>query len=79
MPSGFDESKVEARYYPNQGDYAVEIAYKKVLDIWEKIGESFSHPYIIIGADTVVSMDGKIFGKPGNSQTAIKYLQEWVD
>ena len=78
MPSKFDESLVDSRYYPNHGDYAVEVAYKKVLDISECVGDNHYHPYIIIGADTVVSMNGKIYGKPDTTQTAVKYLQEYV-
>lgn len=33
-------------------------------------------PDIIIGADTVVSLEGKPYGKPKDEDEALRYLQE---
>ena len=32
------------------------------------------HPFVVIGADTVVTLDGKIMGKPGDEQEAVEML-----
>ena len=66
--SNFDESTVK-----NTGkvcDYVMEIALGKAKDVIEKVSE----PSIIIGADTIVSLDGKILGKPKDKDDAYNML-----
>lgn len=41
-----------------------ELAKIKALSVYEDIKESLTGPYVIIGSDTVVELDGKILGKP---------------
>lgn len=47
------------------------LAMQKAENIAKKVSESA----LIIGADTVVSIDGKIFGKPSDEEDAKKMLQ----
>lgn len=48
----------------------VELAKIKALSVYEDIKESLTGPYVIIGSDTVVELDGKILGKPKNKEEA---------
>lgn len=70
--SDFDEEKV---IFKNSIDeYVKNIALGKALDIKNKIKENA----IIIGADTIVTLDNKILGKPKDEEEAfnmIKLLQ----
>ncbi|WP_459479255.1 Maf-like protein [Clostridium saccharoperbutylacetonicum] len=70
--SEFDESQV-----PFEGSidrYVKEIALGKALDVKKKIGDNA----IIISADTIVTLDNRILGKPKDEEDAfymIKALQ----
>ena len=46
-----------------------ELSYQKAMAVAEQVEEG-----IIIGADTVVSIDGKILGKPRNEEEAVNTL-----
>lgn len=71
--SDFDESKV-----PFEGDidrYVKEIALGKALDVKEKLNSDA----IVISADTIVTLENRILGKPKNQEDAfnmIKMLQD---
>jgi septum formation protein len=54
----------------NPPDYAMRLAYFKAMDVVEKISE----PSIIIGADTIVVLDGEILNKPADEAEAAKML-----
>lgn len=67
--SDFDESTV-----PFEGDidkYVKNVALGKAIDIRDKIKEDS----IIISADTIVTQDNKILGKPKDEQDAFKMLK----
>lgn len=71
--SDFDESKV-----PFEGDidrYVKEIALGKALDVKEKLNSDA----IVISADTIVTLENRILGKPKDQEDAfnmIKMLQD---
>lgn len=46
----------------------------KVLEVFER--QSNNRPDIVIGADTVVTLNGKIYGKPKTKEEAFKTLSE---
>ncbi|KAL1124491.1 hypothetical protein AAG570_001117 [Ranatra chinensis] len=75
MPSLFEEN-LDPKKYASHADFAVDTAYRKVLEVADRMANDINPPDIIIGADTVVSMDGKIYGKPTNAKMAQKYLEE---
>lgn len=52
--------------------YVQELALLKATEVKSRISAKDS---IVIGADTVVSIDGKILGKPGNEQEAYDMLK----
>ncbi len=51
----------------------MNLAMLKTTDVYEKLGSDDER--WILGADTVVSLDGEIFGKPADETEAFKMLQ----
>ena len=66
MPSNVRE--VITKEAPNE--VVMELSSQKARDIWNKIKEK----KIVVGADTVVSYDGKILGKPADEEDAARML-----
>ena len=50
-------------------DYALELARRKAREVYGRVGGT------VIGADTVVSIDGRILGKPRNEEEAFEMLK----
>lgn len=65
-PSNFDES-ILLGLPPKE--FAVEAAKQKAISLSEMFPES-----VIISADTIVTMKGRIFGKPSSSDEAKEFL-----
>ncbi len=70
--SGIDE-ELEKELTPQE--QATRLAYIKAKDIYKKTNGN----RIIIGADTIVTKRGKIYGKPKNRQHAIQMIKELID
>ena len=51
-----------------------ELSYQKAMAVAEQVEEG-----IIIGADTVVSIDGKILGKPADTEEAREMIYKLQD
>lgn len=69
IPSRFDESLINES---DQVIYAEKSSYEKAKEVADKNRDS-----IVIGADTIVVLDGKIFGKPndlGHAKEMLKNL-----
>ncbi|MDS0528010.1 Maf-like protein [Clostridium sp. SHJSY1] len=71
--SDFDESIVEKT--SNISKYVEEIALGKAMEVMKKVIE----PSIIIAADTVVSLENEILGKPKDELDAYKMLNRLSD
>ncbi len=67
-PSGAEEDARES--CPER--LVMELAERKALDVAAGCGEGT----LVIGADTVVSVDGEILGKPGNPERAVQMLHK---
>ncbi len=52
-------------------EHALELARRKAREVYERLGKKAT----VIGADTVVSIDGKILGKPGSEEEAYQMLK----
>lgn len=71
--SDFDESTITNVNCVS--NYVQEIALGKAKDILNKVNENS----IIIAADTVVSLDGKVLGKPSDREEAYNMLSSLSD
>lgn len=61
--------------YINTSDFVIDTACNKVLEVAGRLKAEQHPPDLIIGADTVVSLNGRIFGKPDSEQDAVEFLQ----
>ena len=68
VPSGVDEQEVQCA---NPKSYVKKLAKLKSRAVAKKMDEG-----IIIGADTVVCVGKKIFGKPKDKEDAVRMLKE---
>ncbi|KPP56369.1 hypothetical protein Z043_126018, partial [Scleropages formosus] len=74
VPSWFKET-LDKSLFGSPQDYAVETAKQKALEVAKRM--PFKHlktPDIVIGADTVVTVDGLILEKPVDKQDAYRML-----
>lgn len=53
-----------------------ELSAQKAADVCEKLSAAGEKDFVVIGADTVVSVHGKILGKPADRADAARMLQE---
>ena len=66
--------------YASPGQYAMETAREKALDVFEKckapfLSEHQRPPSLVIGADTIVFADGQILEKPESTEHAREMLR----
>ncbi|XP_012689509.1 probable bifunctional dTTP/UTP pyrophosphatase/methyltransferase protein isoform X2 [Clupea harengus] len=74
VPSWFKETLDKALFKTPQ-DYAVETARQKALEVATRMPyKHLKTPDIVIGADTVVAVDGQILEKPSDKQDAYRML-----
>ncbi len=69
VPAGIDEAAAKARV-GNPAQLAIELAEAKALAV------SATQPHDwVIGSDSVVSVDGRLFGKPADREAAAEHLR----
>lgn len=69
IPSAFEETP-PAGATPRAEDHARDMAAGKALEVATRADEASENPRLIIGADTVVEVDGLILGKPVDKEDA---------
>lgn len=69
QPSDVDEDAFTAK---TPREYAIKVAYAKAA----AVAASASPGTVVLGADTVVTLGGKVFGKPADADQAIRFLSE---
>lgn len=74
FPSNFEENLDPTKH--EISDFVQKTALGKVNDVYERLQQDKVKPDIIIGADTVVSHKGNIYGKPKNSRHAFDMVKE---
>lgn len=74
--SGLDENDAG---YLDAAEFALAMARMKALDVAGKLSEDKAAETIVLGADTVVTVQGKILGKPANAQSAAEMLRALSD
>ena len=68
IPSDVDESMTET----DPSRVVEELSRRKAMDVAKKVHDD--NPVLILGADTVVTLDGHILGKPADRQNAFEML-----
>ncbi|XP_049963937.1 dTTP/UTP pyrophosphatase [Schistocerca serialis cubense] len=70
------EENLDPSQFPDPSHFVLETAYNKVMEVVDRLKTDSRPPDLIIGADTVVSLDGKIFGKPKTKENAFQTLEK---
>ena len=70
IPSGFDENSI-SKTYINPKEYVQTLAFKKA----EFLSCLDLKNVLVLGADTVVVVNGQILGKPSDEKEAIEFLR----
>jgi septum formation protein len=55
-------------------DFVMELAARKARDVYDNLHDKNSTPFIVIGSDTVVALNGRILGKPVDYDDAYNTL-----
>ncbi|XP_018329209.1 uncharacterized protein LOC108739693 [Agrilus planipennis] len=69
VPSNFKEDLNPSEF--SISDFVEQTALGKVRDVYEKLKLEIPKPDIIIGVDTVISFNGKVYGKPKGREDAL--------
>ena len=67
VPSNFNEDELKSSHVETVKSYA----FNKALDVFNRLKQD---DVVVLGADTIVYLDGKILGKPKNVNQAISML-----
>ena len=70
MPSGADENTEKQQ----PEDVVLELSLRKASDIHVRLEEKGEDGYTVIGADTVVSFQGEVMGKPKDEEDSRRML-----
>jgi len=76
-PSDFEEN-LDPKDFPDFASYVTETANGKAIEVFNRLSKTSNPPDIVIAADTMVTLNDKLYGKPGNSDIAFKMLSELV-
>lgn len=75
--STFEENLDPSKY--SFGDYVAATAHGKVQEVYERLSkQDADKSYVVIGADTMVTMDGHMYGKPKTPEEAFDVLRKYV-
>ncbi|XP_041970262.1 dTTP/UTP pyrophosphatase [Aricia agestis] len=72
-PSKFEED-LNPKNFASFSEFVEETALQKVLEVEKRLIEEKNIPDMVIGADTMVTLDGEMFGKPTTVQEAFDML-----
>lgn len=76
IPSTFEE-KLDKGNFQGPAQYVMETALQKTLQVVQATDKDKHPPDLTIGADTVVTMDNKIFEKPRDKEDAFQMLSSF--
>lgn len=75
VPADIDENTIG---FSDAGKYAVEMSKRKALQVAQAIIDEAGEDVLVLGADTVVSVDNRIFGKP-NDRSQAQYMLKLLE
>ena len=74
-PSHVEENLDKNNYQGKPFDYTVDTAALKADDVYEKVTSEFPNgPLLVIGCDTVVTLENRIYEKPKDKDDACRML-----
>lgn len=77
MPSLFEEN-LDIKDYAGFAEFVEATALGKCLEVDERLKKDERPPDLIIAGDTIVTLDGKIYGKPKKNEVAFQMLSELI-
>lgn len=75
ISSGFDEN-LDKESFSHPCEYVKENAKQKAVDVWKRLVDSNDQADLVIGADTVVTLDDVVYEKPIDTQDACRILSK---
>ncbi|CAH0726247.1 unnamed protein product, partial [Brenthis ino] len=73
-PSLFEEN-LDPKSFKGFSEFVEETALQKVLEVENRLKSEGQIPDVVIGADTMVTLDGSMYGKPTSEQEAFDMLK----
>ncbi|XP_045113780.1 probable bifunctional dTTP/UTP pyrophosphatase/methyltransferase protein isoform X2 [Portunus trituberculatus] len=74
VPSEFEET-LDPKSYSHPSQFVIATARGKAEEVAQRLSVPGScRPHIVIGADTCISLEGQVFGKPKDVDDAIRML-----
>lgn len=75
-PSLFEEN-LNPKDFPSIEEFVEETARQKVLEVYDRTAkDGDDRELLVIGADTVVTLDGEVYGKPKTNEKAFETLKK---
>jgi len=75
-PSTYDESQLNVSDFASPAGLVEALAYEKAAEVVRRLDRTVDAPHLVIGADTVVTLDGQVFGKPADKRDAVSMLSK---
>ncbi|CAG4981859.1 unnamed protein product [Parnassius apollo] len=72
-PSLFEEN-LDPKSYNSFSEFVEDTALQKVLEVDDRLKKQGHKPDVVIGADTMVTLEGELFGKPTSEKEAFEML-----
>ncbi|XP_037088025.1 dTTP/UTP pyrophosphatase-like [Pollicipes pollicipes] len=76
-PSTYDESLQDVKSFPSPAGYVEALAYEKAAEVVRRLDRAVDAPELVVGADTVVTLDGHVYGKPVDKQDAVSMISKF--
>ncbi|XP_055377332.1 dTTP/UTP pyrophosphatase [Condylostylus longicornis] len=74
-PSEFEEN-LDYKEFPDFASFVIETANGKAIEVFDRLTRNSTAPDIVIAADTMVTLNEKMFGKPKTPEIAFQMLSE---
>lgn len=74
VPPDFEEKDLCKSSFSHPIEYVKESAKQKAISVWHKLAKETKTADLVIGCDTVVTLDGHIYEKPKDSDDAVGML-----
>lgn len=70
------EENLDPKSFNTFSEFVEETALQKVLEVERRLAAEGRAPDVVIGADTMVTLDKQIFGKPTSEEDAYRMLSQ---